>query len=140
MTFDEAKFREVSDLVRSLPIDWEDFDLFNTSYAVRAVPSKNEDGSPNGSPAEYDLHENGQCGIYLWEDIGEKKQRPLLFHEMVEIYHKVALDMSKIEAHNTTMPWEKRFCLEYLTPSELAKYLKFKKEHGCNGFDLSNNK
>ncbi len=136
MVFDDIMYREASDLVRGVELDWIDFELFNIPYALRMCESKNEDGSQNGLPAEYHFHENGMCGVYIWEEIGEKIQRPLLLHEIVEIYHKLAFNMSKTEAHNAALPWEKRFCDEFHTPVELEQYLMFKKQHGYNGFDL----
>jgi hypothetical protein len=137
MTFDEEKYQQVSDIVNKMGIDYETFDLFGIPCVVVGAPSKNGDGTPNGLPAEYAPQESGEWAIYIWEDLEEKIQKPLLFHEFVEVYHKAVMKIEKTPAHNATMSWEKRFCEEYLTPLELKKYLDFKKGYGYNGFDLS---
>jgi len=136
MAFDDLKYRELSDLVRNIKLGWTNFDIVGIPCKLRTCPSRNPNGSPNGQAAEYHNPE-GIWVVYLWEDIGEKIQRPLLFHEAVEICHREQ-GIEKTPAHNATMPWEKRFCDDYLTASELKEYLKFKKERGYNGFDLSN--
>ena len=137
MTFDETKYREASELVKSIELDWTRFNLFGIDYALRTCPSQNPNGSQNGQAAEYaPQEERGEWAIYLWEDIEEHIQRPLLFHEVVEVYHR-KLGMKKTPAHNSTMSWERRFCEDNLTNSNLEDYLRFKKEHGYNGFDLS---
>jgi len=138
MVFDDVKYREVSNLVRNIELGWVDFEIDNIPYVLMTCESKSWDGSPNGKAAEYH-HPEDVWAIYLWEDIGEKIQRPLLFHEIVEIYHREQ-EMEMTPAHNATMPWEKRFCEDYLTNVELERYLQFKKEHSCNGFDLSDKK
>jgi len=137
MAFDEEKYRQVFDIVKNMKIDYETFELFDISYVVLGVPSRNDDGTVNGEPGDFSAHETGEWAIYVWEDLEEKIQKPILFHDIVDIYHMAAMGMDRAHSHNTTMPWEKRFCEEYLTPSELENYLKFKKEHGYNGFDLS---
>ncbi len=137
MTFDNAKYDEVSDLVKTIELEDADFDIFDTEITLRMCPQRHpKTGEINGDAAEYFVQETGRFAIYIWDCLGEKIQRPLLFHELVEIYHRTQ-GMEQTPAHNATMPWEKRFCEEYLTNSELNKYLEFKKEHGYNGFDIS---
>ena len=141
MVFDEAKYREVSDLVKTVKLDNSDnfpisFELFNINYNLLFCPSKDEDGHEDVVVAFYAARSKDwndrkhkrsyNFDIYLWGDIGEKIQRPLLFHEIVETYH-ITKRMEATEAHNTTLPLEKRFCEDYLTSSEFEKYLKFKK-------------
>jgi len=110
------------------------FDILGLGCTLWTCPSKDSDGNLNGLPAEYQIPE-GIWTVYLWEDIGEKIQRPLLFHEAVEIYH-MEEGIEKTLAHNAAMFWEKRFCKDYLTDSELKEYLLFKKEQGSNGFEV----
>jgi hypothetical protein len=145
MVFNEAKYREVSDLVKTIRLDDTDFELFNIRYNLLFCSSKDKGGRKNGEAAEYIGRSNSDYDIYLWEDIGEKIQRPLLFHEIVETYHITQGSDKKHEkleemitrAHNATLPLEKRFCEDYLTSSEFEKYLKFKKDHGQKEFELS---
>jgi len=135
MAFSESKYKKVSKFVKTIKLEDDEFSLFGIDYALLICPSQNDDKSKNGEAAEY-IRQPEEWVIYLWENIGEKIQRSLLFHEIVEIYH-VAQKMKQTPAHNATMPLEKRFCEEYLTSSELENYLNFKKEQGCDGFELS---
>lgn len=137
MAIDEAIYNETAELARNIDmIDYNQFDLFDLSYNLLLSPSGNDDGSQNGLPAEYACPNNDlEWDIYLWEDIKEKIQRPLLFHEVIEIYNKRIAHMDEIPAHNAAMEAEKRFCSEFLTKQELEDYLVFKKEYGCNGFE-----
>ena len=154
MVFDEVKYMEVSDLVKTIKLGDTDFELFDISYNLLLCPSKNERGYKNGEAADYYARSNDwndknhkrnyNFDIYLWEDIEEKIQRPLLFHEIVETYHitqgsekghEEELEEMITRAHNTALTLEERFCEDYLTISEFEKYLKFKKGHGQNGFE-----
>src|SRR3989344_4425729 len=134
--FDESKYKEASELARTVEIGWTQFELFGITYNLMTTPSKNCDGSQNGEAAEYRACGGYTWDIYLWEDLKENIQKPLLFHEIVEIYHRVHARMDNPRAHNATMPLEKRFCEDFLTRQELEEYLDFKKEQGYYGFNL----
>ena|SRR3989344_1796558 len=130
--FGESGYRVYADFVSKMPIVWDYFELMGGDYKLILCDKR-------GQVAEYHVASNRDgLDIYLWGDLDEWIQRPLLFHELVEIYHR-ELGMNKTPAHNATMPWEKRFCEEHLNPSQLERLLEFKKEHGYNGFDLSPN-
>lgn len=137
MIFDDSKYRKASEFVKKIELDWTEFNLFNINYALRICPSVNPDGSKNGEAAEYTYQKGEEWAVYLWEDIPEHIQRPLLLHEIVEVYNR-NLGMDKTPAHNATMPREERFCRENMTKSNLKDYLNFKSEHGYNGFGLVN--
>jgi hypothetical protein len=86
------------------------------------------------TPAGNIPRDKDRCEIFLQGNYREKIRKPLLFHEIVECYF-MTRDVDVNSAHNLTLPQEKRFCEEYLTESELEKYLRFKKEWGCGGFE-----
>ena len=134
--FDESKYKEASELARNVEIGWTEFELFGITYNLMTTPSENCDGSQNGEAAEYRAWEKYRWDIYLWEDLKEKIQRPLLFHEIIEIYNKVHTRMGDPQAHSAAMPLEKRFCNEFLTKEELEEYLDFKEKQGYYGFHL----
>jgi len=107
-----------------------------SSYNLVICPPKNDDGSPNGLAAEYHVRGYRQADIYLWGDLGEHIQRPLLFHELTETGFLFS-GMEKNSAHDAALQQEKRFCTEHLSPSELEAYLQFRKDSGSNGFEPS---
>ena len=129
MAFDESKYKETSELVKKIDLNGRDFNLFEIDFFLRICPHHNPvlDGR-DGKVAEYTQRREGNQGfiIYSWGDLGEKIQRPLIFHQVVEIYHLEKEKMEKNEAHRATIPWEKRFCQEYLNNFELENYFKFK--------------
>ncbi len=132
MTFDKSKYKEVSELVKSIELKDQKFNLFGMEYElIIGLPEK----YGYKEPAVYHFTDKERCGIFLEKNLDEKIQRPMLFHEIVEVYHRT-LKMKGTPAHNAALPWEEKFCEEYLTKSELEEYLSFKKEHGCNGFEL----
>ncbi len=137
MAFNNKTYKEISNLVKTLKIEDKEFDLNGIPCNLLLCPSKNENNLQNGTAAEYH-NPSRSYDIYLWEDIEEKIQRPLIFHELVEIVYRED-GFGKTSAHNETMPWEKKFCEDYLTNLELNKYLNFKKDQGINGFETSNN-
>ena len=131
MEFNDAKYKEVSDLVRNIKLDDLSFNLFDIYYFLRMCPHYNtETNQVNGHAAEYITPCDGNgFGIYIWNDLEEKIQRVLLLHEIIEVFHRNQ-GMEATPAHDATIPWERRFRGEYLTASETKKYLKFKKDNG----------
>ena len=129
MVFDELKYKETSELVKTIRLDYTNFDIFNIPCRLFPCSSINpQTGYPNGGPAMY-ANPSYTYDIYLWEDIPEKIQRPLLFHEIVEIYHRKQ-NFEMTPAHNIAIIWEERFCYDYLSKEELGKYIDFQKNIG----------
>lgn len=90
------------------PLEAGHFSVGNIKYGLSLAESKTETGEINGEPAEYFAHPN-EWEIYIWEDLPEKIQRVLLFHEMTEIYLVVNLKKGVTFAHNATLSYEKDF-------------------------------
>lgn len=109
---------EIKQEVLNNPLDWNDIEVDNIVYALRTCESINSRGETNGQPVEY--HEqSGEWAIYIWDDLLEKVQRVLLFHEMVEIYFREKFGLEKTPAHNATLGYEEWFKKEIsLTPQE----------------------
>lgn len=135
MVFDEKKYTQASAFINRIKIEDARFKLWDIPYALRTCPRLNADGSVNIEGADY-LAQPKEWAIYLCKELKRITQLPLLFHEIVEIYHRED-GMEQTPAHNAAISLEKRFCEEYLTRSELKQYLEFKKEKGYDGFSLS---
>jgi len=110
----------------SQPLEDRRFSIENTNYALRISRSKNDKGEANGQPAEYYAQPN-EWAIYIWEDLMEKIQRVLLFHEITEIYLRKKFDMEKTPAHNASLPYDEQIKKELLSEDE-EKVLKELKE------------
>lgn len=139
MTFDESKYERVSELVKRIELEDQKFNLFGINYTLFVRSPETEHifeclFGDDLTPATNIPRDEHRCEVYLQGNYGEKIRKPLLFHEIVESYF-MTRDVDVNSAHNLTLPQEKRFCEEYLTESELEKYLRFKKEWGCDGFE-----
>jgi len=91
------------------PFEWRYFSIEDIDFALILSPSKNEDGTINGTPAEV-YGQPGEFAIYIWEDLPENIQRVLLFHEIVEIYLYKTYHIENIrDAHLATLEYEDAF-------------------------------
>ena len=126
-------YKEVSDLVKNMKIKRQHFEFSGIKYVLIPCSSRDPNGNPNGLPAEW-AYPEGSPVIYLWEDIEERIQRPLLFHEIAEVYYILSTNLKRKQAHEKALQLERRFCEEYLTKDEFNEYTKFKKEYGCAEF------
>lgn len=101
------------------PLEWRRFSIADINYALRTSSSKTSSGEINGQPAEYhQQHERNEWAIYIWEDLMEKVQRVLLFHEITEVYFRVKFGMEKTHAHKATLPYEEQFKKELISGDE----------------------
>ena len=103
--------------VTNQPLEYRDFSIEDISYTFIPCPSKNDEGETNGQPAEYNAQLN-EWAIYIWEDLLEKIQKVLLFHEIIEIYFRAKYGMEKTPAHNATLLYEEQFRKELLSEDE----------------------
>jgi len=103
--------------VMDKPLEWRRFSIADINYALRTSPSKTDSGEVNGQPAEY-YGQPDEWAIYIWEDLMEKIQRVLLFHETTEIYFRVKFGMEKTPAHNATLPYEEQFKKDLISEEE----------------------
>jgi len=101
----------------SQPLKDRHFSIENINYALRICRSKNDKDEVNGQPAEYYAQPN-EWAIYIWEDLMEKIQRVLLFHEITECYFRKKFGMEKTPAHNASLPYEKQIKKELLSEDE----------------------
>lgn len=136
--FGEEEYRIYADFVKGMPLVGDYFELMGGDYKLIPCEERGEKSACNESARYYYASNRDGWDLYYWDGLDEWVVRPILFHEVVELYHR-ELGMEKTPAHNATMPWEKRFCTENLSSSQLEKLLEFKKEIGYNGFDLSPN-
>ncbi|KKT56120.1 MAG: hypothetical protein UW81_C0040G0006 [Candidatus Giovannonibacteria bacterium GW2011_GWC2_44_9] len=114
--------------VTNQPLEYRDFSIENISYTFIPCPSKNDEGETNGQPAEYNAQLN-EWAIYIWEDLLEKIQKVLLFHEIIEIYFKEKYDMETTPAHNATLPYEEQFRKEILSEDEERAIQKLRNKY-----------
>ena len=99
-------------------IEDRDFSINEIHYALRLCPSKNtQNGEVNGKPAEYVLQPD-ENAIYIWDDLPEKIQQILLFHEVVEIYLRKSFELEETPAHNATLSYEKQFKKNFVSKDE----------------------
>lgn len=137
-SFGEKEYRIYADFVKNMPLVWDYFKLMGGNYRLIPCEKRGEDSACEESASYYPASNRDGWDIYYWDGLDEWIARPIIFHEVVELYHR-ELGMGKTPAHNATMLWEKRFCIDNLSSSQLERLLEFKQEIGYNGFDLSPN-
>ena len=112
-------------------LEWRRFSIKDINYALRTCPSKTKSGEINGQPGEY--HAQAQeFAIYIWEDLMEKIQRVLLFHEITEVYFRKKHGMEKTPAHNATLPYEEQFRKELLSEDEEKSYQELRSKYSLS--------
>lgn len=112
-------------------LESHEFTIENINYVLTPCPSKNGQGEVNGQPAEYHQHPDANTWeIYIWEDLPEKIQRVLLFHEIIEIYFREKYGTETTPAHNAVSPYEKEFVRGYISEDEERTTQELRSKYG----------
>ena len=109
--------QDIKTQTKNHPLKWRRFSIEQINFALRTSPSRDDSGDQNGQPAEY-IHQPNEVAIYIWEDLPEKIQRVLLFHEIIEVYLRQTYGLDKTPAHTITLTYEDQFRKEILSDKE----------------------
>ncbi|KKP93266.1 MAG: hypothetical protein US25_C0014G0009 [Candidatus Moranbacteria bacterium GW2011_GWE1_36_7] len=117
---------KIKNLILNMPINDNDFSIENIKYTLRLCPSISKYGERNGQPAEY-RKQIDKWVIYLWDDLREKIQKVLLFHEALEIYFVEKFGLAPgAQAHSAVLLHESNFVNQLLNEEEKIELSKLR--------------
>ena len=109
--------KEIQLAVLTMPLEDHEFLVENQKFILRVCPSKNDQGGMNGQSGEYFARGDAWV-IYVWDDLPEKIQRVIIFHEIVEVYFLVTYSEEQSVAHEAALPYEEDFKKGLLSADE----------------------